>query len=97
MRAAFERREALASRLLQDRMGWVLYKMGRQTESLKYLRKANAGIDHPSEDAAEVIAHLVEVLWVTGEKKEAKQVCDKGLKDHPKDSKLLQLKTKMRK
>ena len=70
--------------------------MGKHSESLEYLRKAHARIDASSpEAAAENIAHLVEVLWVTGKKQEAKKVWEKGLKDHPRDTKLLQWKAKM--
>ncbi len=82
---------------IQDSMGWVLYRMGKYAESLEYLRKAYAGIDHFSKDAGETVAHLVEVLWATGEKKESKKVWEKGLKDHPEDPKLLQWKAKMKK
>ncbi len=76
----------------QDSMGWVLYKMGKYSGSLEYLRKAYAKIDDliSPETAAEIVAHLVEVLWVTGEKKEAKEVWEKGLKDYPEDRRLLQ-------
>jgi tetratricopeptide (TPR) repeat protein len=69
-----------------DSMGWVLYRMGRLEESVQYLRRAKALNDDP-----EVSAHLSEVLWVKGDKEEAREVLDSALKTTPEDEKLLEV------
>lgn len=61
-----------------DSMGWVHYRLGRKEEALNYLRQAMEILSD-----AEIAAHLGEVLWVTGEKKEAMKVWNKALKDSP--------------
>lgn len=66
-----------------DSMGWVLYRMGRNQEALKYLREALDKNYDP-----EIAAHLGEVLWVSGEKKKAREVWDSALKNTPDDKHL---------
>ncbi len=63
-----------------DSMGWVLYRLGKYTESLGYLKKALATQYDP-----EVAAHLGEVLWVSGNKQEAIHVLQKALREFPED------------
>jgi tetratricopeptide (TPR) repeat protein len=54
---------------LVDSLGWVEYRMGNRQEALKWLRQAyNARPD------TEIAAHLGEVLWVMGERDEARRV-----------------------
>ena len=67
-----------------DSMGWVLYRLGKHEEAIKYLRKAMKMTQDP-----EVAAHLGEVLWVDGDKKEAKKVWETALKQTPEDTKLI--------
>ena len=67
-----------------DSMGWVLYRMGRLEEAKDYLRQAMNIRDDP-----EIAAHLVEVLWVTGQEKEAKKVWETALQTTPGDARLL--------
>ncbi|MCP4104115.1 MAG: tetratricopeptide repeat protein [Desulfobacteraceae bacterium] len=63
--------------------------MGNYKESLEHLRKAYAQSDNLTpEAAAEIAAHLGEVLWVIGNKDEAKAVFEKALKDFPENEKL---------
>ena len=69
-----------------DSMGWVLYRLGRHQEALKYLRRAAE-----ASDDAEVAAHLGEVLWVTGDKDGARQVWETALESTPDDQRLLDL------
>ncbi len=69
-----------------DSMGWVLYRLGRLDESIKYLKRAKELNDDP-----EVSAHLSEVLWVKGDKKEAREVLNSALKTTPEDEKLLEV------
>ncbi|HEX5056779.1 MAG TPA: tetratricopeptide repeat protein, partial [Gammaproteobacteria bacterium] len=67
-----------------DSMGWVLYRMGRHEESLKYLKRALA-----LQFDTEIAAHLSEVLWVAGDRPGAESVLRNALEKEPKDPKLL--------
>jgi tetratricopeptide (TPR) repeat protein len=55
-----------ANPAILDSMGWVLYKLGRAEEGLPYLRRAAEAEPH-----AEIVAHLVEVLWNLDQRGEA--------------------------
>ncbi|MCU0766537.1 MAG: tetratricopeptide repeat protein [Gammaproteobacteria bacterium] len=63
-----------------DSMGWVQYRLGNHAAALDYLRRAVAAIDD-----AEVAAHLGEVLWVTGERDEARRVWAEALARDPEN------------
>ena len=52
-----------------DSMGWLMYRMGKHTQALEYLRKAYGARPDP-----EIAAHLGEVLWVAGEHREAEKI-----------------------
>ena len=52
-----------------DSMGWVSYRLGRLPEAEGYLREAWKMMRN-----AEVAAHLGEVLWVGGQKDEARSI-----------------------
>ncbi|MDX2427991.1 MAG: tetratricopeptide repeat protein [Xanthomonadales bacterium] len=52
-----------------DSMGWVSYRLGRLPEAEGYLREAWKTMRN-----AEVAAHLGEVLWVSGQKDEARSI-----------------------
>jgi len=67
-----------------DSMGWVEYRLGNYPQALSYLRKAYAQLADP-----EVAAHLTEVLWVSGDKQEARHIWSSALKQHPGDAALL--------
>ena len=67
-----------------DSMGWVLYRLGRLDEAVEYLRKALNKRQDP-----EIAAHLGEVLWVRGEREQAKGVWEAALQLTPEDSRLL--------
>lgn len=57
-----------------DSMGWIAYRMGRLQEAEGYLRKAwNIA------KGAEIAAHLGEVLWVSGQKDEARVFWKTGI------------------
>ncbi len=61
-----------------DSLGWVQYRMGLYADARKNLEEAYELFpDH------EVAAHLGEVLWVMGEKSEARSVWRKALQDQP--------------
>jgi tetratricopeptide (TPR) repeat protein len=66
-----------------DSKGWVLYRLGKLDEAITYLRRALELIPD-----AEIAAHLGEVLWVSGNKKEAKKVWDSALKATPDNAHL---------
>lgn len=61
-----------------DSMGWVHYRLGNHDRALEYLQRAFSILKDP-----EIAAHLGEVLWVTGNKAEAKRVLDQGLAENP--------------
>jgi len=63
-----------------DSFGWVNYRLGRYDEAIMLLRRALSRFDD-----AEIAAHLGEVLWVSGNKAEARGVWKKALKKSPND------------
>lgn len=66
-----------------DSLGWVNYRLGNLEEAETHLRNAlERFADH------EVAAHLGEVLWVSGEKREARTIWAEALKQQP-DSQIL--------
>ena len=67
-----------------DSMGWVLYRLGRLDEAVEYLRMALNKRQDP-----EIAAHLGEVLWVRGEREQAKEVWEAALEQTPEDTRLL--------
>ena len=62
---------------IMDSVGWGYYLSGRLDESVKMLRRAFAGDANP-----EIAAHLGEVLWVRGDKEEAKKIWQNSLKEN---------------
>ncbi len=63
---------------IMDSMGWVQYRLGNFKMALDYLRKAMDKLPD-----SEIAAHLGEVLWVTGEREEARRVWNDALKRDP--------------
>jgi tetratricopeptide (TPR) repeat protein len=63
-----------------DSMGWLYYRTGKSPEALEFLRKAFS-----ADPNAEISAHLGEVLWMLGNKEEARQVWQEGIKLAPYD------------
>jgi tetratricopeptide (TPR) repeat protein len=61
-----------------DSMGWVQFRLGNLSEALRYLRQAFGQLPD-----AEVAAHLGEVLWVQGEKEEARKIWREALVRQP--------------
>jgi tetratricopeptide (TPR) repeat protein len=62
---------------IMDSMGWVLYRMGRNSEALGHLQRA-----YKLRPDAEIAAHLGEVLWAEGQQDEARKVWSGALKEH---------------
>ncbi|MEO5558778.1 MAG: tetratricopeptide repeat protein [Dokdonella sp.] len=58
-----------------DSMGWLRYRMGDLDASLESLRRAFA-----KQPDADIAAHLGEVLWVKGDRDEARRIWDQGRK-----------------
>lgn len=71
---------------IMDSMGWVLYRMGRHDESLRYLRQAFEALPD-----AEIAAHYGEVLWVQGERKQARKIWRDALEQTPDSPHLLEV------
>ena len=67
-----------------DSVGWGYYRLGDLSRSLEFLRRAYAANPDP-----EIAAHLGEVLWMQGEKEQAKKIWDEARKTHP-DNAVLQ-------
>jgi len=63
-----------------DSYGWVLYRLGRIHDALPQLRRAYVLQKDP-----EIAAHLGEVLWVSGDKAEAKRYFDEARKLDPEN------------
>jgi tetratricopeptide (TPR) repeat protein len=61
------------SAAIMDSMGWVLHKLGRSSEGLEYLQRA-----FELQPDAEVAAHIGEVLWLLGQRDEAREVWARG-------------------
>jgi len=62
---------------IMDSVGWGYYRSGKLDDSVKMLRRAFAGNADP-----EIAAHLGEVLWVRGDKAEAKKIWQDSLKEN---------------
>ena len=79
--------QALALRpddfFILDSKGWVLYRLGKLDEAIVYLRRAYEQVSD-----AEIAAHLGEVLWVSGNQKEAREILDAALKATPDNTHL---------
>jgi len=63
-----------------DSYGWVLYRLGRTREALVELRRAFTLQKDP-----EIAAHLGEVLWVSGDKAEARRYFDEARRLDPRN------------
>ncbi len=63
-----------------DSYGWVLYRLGRNKDALVELRRALTLQKDP-----EIAAHLGEVLWVSGDKDEARKYFEQARKLDPEN------------
>lgn len=68
------------SAVITDSYGWLMYKLGRLDEALKYLQKA-----YDEQPENEIAAHLAEVLWMSGEKEKAREMIEDKLSQDPDD------------
>jgi tetratricopeptide (TPR) repeat protein len=67
-----------------DSMGWVQFKLGDNEQALEYLRRAYEMLPD-----GEIAAHLGEVLWVSGNKDEARKIWREALERDPENQYLL--------
>lgn len=67
-----------------DSMGWAYYRLGKLDEAVTFLKRAFASFND-----AEVAAHLGEVLWVRGDKDEARKIWKNSLRETPEHDTLL--------
>tara|TARA_R110001592_G_scaffold298362_1_gene569120 strand:+ start:119245 stop:121020 length:1776 start_codon:yes stop_codon:yes gene_type:complete len=65
---------------ITDSLGWVHYRLGNLELAETFLRQAYASFPD-----AEVAAHLGEVLWMRGKRKEARRIWEEALKDSPEN------------
>ncbi|MBO9663649.1 tetratricopeptide repeat protein [Dokdonella sp.] len=68
-----------------DSLGWLHYRLGDLDASLKQLRRA-----YEKQTEPDIAAHLGEVLWVKGERDEARRIWEEGRKKDPKNKVLLE-------
>ena len=75
-----------------DSLGWLLYREGDLKGAARELRRAYSG--RPD---AEIGAHLGEVLWMLGEREEARRIWDEALKAGPDNETLQKTIKRLRK
>jgi tetratricopeptide (TPR) repeat protein len=67
----------------------VQYRLGHHDKALEYLRRA-----YQANPDAEIAAHLSEVLWVSGQREEAKKIWRRSLAKNPDSRQLRQVQEK---
>lgn len=70
-----------------DSYGWLLFKRGQPDQALFYLRKA-----YEKQPENEIAAHVAEVLWTQGNRKEAVELFERVFKKASEDEYLLEFK-----
>ncbi|MDQ2068739.1 tetratricopeptide repeat protein [Natronospira bacteriovora] len=76
-------RQSPHSAAIQDSMGWVEYRLGRNQEALKWLERA-----WQRQPSAEIAANLSEVRWVTGDRDGARRLYQEASDRWPEDERL---------
>jgi len=74
-----------------DSMGWLYFKLGDYKSSVKHLRQAYALMNDP-----EIAAHLGEVLWLSGEHDEARELLKAAIDQSPDDDRLREVQLKFK-
>ena len=84
-------RRALAlqpeSAVILDSMGWVEFRLNNLAGARDFLQRAADKTRHP-----EVMGHLVEVLWVQGERARALEMLEQASREFPDDEYLARLR-----
>lgn len=68
-----------------DSLGWAYYRLGQPEKALNYLQQAMQAMPD-----AEIAAHLGEVLWSKGKKRQARKIWQQGLELDAEDEVLLE-------
>lgn len=76
--------------VIVDSYGWLQFKMGHAEKALELLRKAFA-----KQKENEIAAHLIEVLWVLGQKEEAKEIFETAIQASPDDEYLREVEQRI--
>lgn len=76
---------------IMDSYGWLQYRLGNLEKALSYLRKAYEKVPDP-----EIGAHFGEVLWESGERKEAKRVWNESWKKDPDQDDIKKVRARYR-
>jgi Flp pilus assembly protein TadD len=64
-------------------MGWVYYRQGNNTQALYFLRRA-----YSIRQDTEIAVHLGEVLWVAGQRDEARSLWQDANRQEPANASL---------
>jgi Flp pilus assembly protein TadD len=90
-RPLLERAMALRPRdpAIMDSYGWLLYRQGDLPAALNHLRQAFGLVKDP-----EIGGHLGEVLWVSGQRSQARKIWREMLRKDPGHGRLLRLREK---
>ncbi len=75
---------------IMDSMGWAYFKAKRFDEAVDFLKRAYAARPDP-----EIAAHLGEVLWVKGDRDEARRIWQGSIKEHPDNESLRETLTRL--
>ncbi len=75
---------------IMDSYGWVQYRLGNFEEAVRWLRRA---IDKQFDP--EIAAHLGEVLWVMGERDEARSVWNRALEVQPENQIIMDVRRRL--
>jgi tetratricopeptide (TPR) repeat protein len=77
---------------IQDSLGWVQFRMGKNAEALATLKKAYKTRRDP-----EIAAHLGQVLWASGARDEAQELWRTALTESPENESLIAVVQKYKK
>jgi tetratricopeptide (TPR) repeat protein len=66
--------------LIMDSLGWAYYRLGEHGKAVEWLKKA-----HELRQDPEIAAHLGEVLWVQGQRDEARKIWQSALQQAPEN------------
>jgi len=76
---------------ITDSLCWVEYRLGRRSEALQHLQQAYA-----ARPDVEIAAHLGEVLWVDGQRDEARNVLRDARKRDPANEVLVEVLARLK-
>lgn len=77
---------------IQDSLGWVQFRMGKNADALATLKKAYKARRDP-----EIAAHLGQVLWTSGARDEAQELWRTALTESPENESLIAVVQKYKK